>query len=66
MVRRKVASITDSVREHLTAVSVGRGDQVEERLRVEYKKRRLLDQVLEKVYLVRQGPAFTTQVPVPV
>lgn len=65
MVKRKVAAITDTVRQHLAAIVGDRADQVEARVRAEYKKRRLLEELVDKVYLVRQGPSFSTQVPVP-
>jgi phenylalanyl-tRNA synthetase alpha chain len=62
VVKRKVNSITDTVREDLTAIAKDSGEQVESRLKMEYKKRKLVEEVVEKVYLVRQGPSFSTQV----
>jgi hypothetical protein len=61
VVRRKVDSITDLVREHLSAMAGGGGDQVDNKLKADYKKRKLVEEVVEKVYLVRPGPGFTTQ-----
>ena len=63
MVKRKVDFVTDTVRQHLTAMAGDTGDQVvDSRVKVEYKKRRLVEELVEKVYLVRPGPSFTTQV----
>jgi hypothetical protein len=39
----------------------GGGDKVDNKLKADYKKRKLVEEVVEKVYLVRPGPGFTTQ-----
>jgi phenylalanyl-tRNA synthetase alpha chain len=61
-VKRKVAAIQDKVRDQLELVSSGRGEEVEERLRAELKRRKLLEEVTEKIYRVKPGVNFSTTV----
>jgi len=61
-VKRKVATIVDTVQANLNLVSEGKGEEVEEKAKVELKKRKLLEEVTEKIWLVRKGENFSTTI----
>lgn len=56
VVRRKVDSIVDSTKAHLS------GDlaSLPEKEKAEYRKRKLVTEVTEKIYTLTKGPAFAT------
>lgn len=60
LVKRKVETIVDSVQEHLIAFTKGLGHDVPETLRNEYKKRKLLQEVITKSFIISKGPEFST------
>jgi phenylalanyl-tRNA synthetase alpha chain len=61
-VTRKVDSISDTVQEHLRHIQDGRTSQVGEEQKQEYRKRKLLQEVVVKSYLLSKGKDFTTSV----
>ena len=62
VVKRKVDSITDTVQDNLKMLSKGSGDSLDASLRTEYKKRKLVEEVTEKIYLVKKGSNFSTSI----
>merc|ERR1719397_1532842 len=58
-VKRKVAEIKDTVKENLNHVNDGKADNVEEKVKAELKKRKLLEEVTEKIYMIKKGPNFS-------
>ncbi|XP_065333644.1 phenylalanine--tRNA ligase alpha subunit [Cloeon dipterum] len=65
VVRRKVASIDDAVRTDLSALLLEGRDQMSEAQKVEYKKRKLLQEVVVKGFHLGKGPEFTLSVSKP-
>ena len=61
-VKRKVADIKDAVQENLNLVREGKADAIEEKVKAELKKRKLLEEVTEKIYMIKKGPNFSTTV----
>lgn len=61
LVKRKVATITDTVQEHLKEIKKGI-DNIPENVRNEYKKRKLLQEVTVKSFLLTKGPQFSTTI----
>ena len=61
-VKRKVAEIKDTVKENLNQVNEGKADAVEDKVKAELKKRKLLEEVTEKIYMIKKGPNFSTTV----
>jgi len=62
MVKRKVETITDNVKVHLELIKHGKDSSVDEKVKGEYKKRKLLEEVTEKHYKLRTGANFTTKI----
>lgn len=60
LVKRKVESITDVVQEHLIAINKGLGQDIPDNVRNEYKKRKLLQEVVTKSFIISKGPEFST------
>lgn len=60
LVKRKVESISDVVQEHLIAINKGLGDDIPDNVRIEYKKRKLLQDVVTKSFIISKGPEFST------
>lgn len=60
LVKRKVDSITDVVQEHLISINKGLGDDIPDNVRNEYKKRKLLQEVVTKSFIISKGPEFST------
>jgi len=61
VVKRKVESISDKLQTHLALIQAGQADSVEDKLKSEYKKRRMLEEVTEKHYRLRKGANFSTR-----
>ena len=59
MVKRKVDSITDHVKDHLKLVEAGKIDEIDNKARDEYKKRKLLHEVNFTAYKLSKGSEFT-------
>ena len=62
---RKVASIEDEVQKQLVHVAQGQGDAVPEKAREDFRKRKLLQEVLVKYYELIPGDNFTTTIQKP-
>lgn len=61
LVKRKVDTIVDSVQEHLIEVKKGI-DNLTTNVRNDYKKRKLLQEVTVKSFLLSKGPQFSTTI----
>ncbi|XP_037045807.1 phenylalanine--tRNA ligase alpha subunit, partial [Bradysia coprophila] len=60
LVKRKVDTITDVVQEHLMSINKGLGQDIPDNVRNEYKKRKLLQEVVTKSFIISKGPEFST------
>lgn len=60
LVKRKVDTITDVVQEHLMSINKGLTDGIPDNIRNEYKKRKLLQEVVTKSFIISKGPEFST------
>ena len=60
LVRRKVDTISDTVQSHLQLIQ--RGEDLDDKTRNDYKKRKLVEEVIEKIYIVKKGPNFSTTI----
>ena len=58
MVKPKVDSIQDHVKEHLIAISKGQIDEIDNKAKDEYKKRKLLHEVNVTAYDISKGSEF--------
>ena len=57
LVKRKVGSVSDVVQKHLRDVEAGK-DSSTDKEKAEYKKRKLVQEVVVKVYRLSKGPNF--------
>lgn len=55
LVKKKVPNITDSVQIHLQRLSKGDTSQLTDSLKQEYKKRKLVQEVVVKSFLLNKG-----------
>lgn len=60
LIKRKVNEITDTVQEHLVAVSKGLDQDIPDAVRNDYKKRKLLQEVVVKSFNISMGAEFST------
>ncbi|XP_037726605.1 phenylalanine--tRNA ligase alpha subunit [Drosophila subpulchrella] len=60
LVRRKVDTITDVVRNQLQQVAQGKGDQLPAKEVTDFKKRKLLQETTTKSFVLARGPEFAT------
>ncbi len=60
-VKRKVDTVVDEVRQHLQRLQIG-DDAIPDNTKQEYKKRKLVQEVTVKSFLVRKGPKFSTSI----
>lgn len=60
LIRRKVDTITDTVQEHLVAVAKGMDATIPDPVKTDYKKRKLLQEVVTKSFVISKGPEFST------
>ncbi|XP_028166464.1 phenylalanine--tRNA ligase alpha subunit [Ostrinia furnacalis] len=61
LVKKKVDSITDTVQDHLNEIKKGI-DNLADNIRNDYKKRKLLQEVTIKSFLLSKGPQFATTI----
>ncbi|XP_063545039.1 phenylalanine--tRNA ligase alpha subunit [Cydia strobilella] len=61
IVKRKVDAITDIVQDHLNEVKKGL-DTLPDNVRNDYKKRKLLQEITIKSFLLSKGPQFATSI----
>ncbi|XP_008473431.1 phenylalanine--tRNA ligase alpha subunit-like [Diaphorina citri] len=64
-VLRKVDSVTDELQAHLKLIANNEYDKVPEANKVDYKKRKLLQEVTIKSFLLKKGPEFSTTIQKP-
>ena len=62
LVKRKVEEIEDLVQKNLGLLQQGKGDLVDEKLKSDYKKRKLVEEVIEKIYNIKKGGNFSTTI----
>jgi len=62
LVKRKVEEIEDLVQKNLGLLQQGKGDLVDEKLKSDYKKRKLVEEVTEKIYNIKKGENFSTTI----
>ena len=65
LVRRKVETVQDNIQAALLQVRAGAGDTLPDKERAEYKKRKMLQEVTEKIYILSRGEQFTTTISKP-
>ncbi|XP_063632790.1 phenylalanine--tRNA ligase alpha subunit [Cydia splendana] len=61
IVKRKVDAITDIVQDHLNEIKKGL-DSLPDNVRNDYKKRKLLQEITIKSFLLSKGPQFATSI----
>jgi len=62
LVKRKVAVIEDLVQKNLVLLQQGKDNLVDEKLKSDYKKRKLVEEVTEKIYNITKGENFSTTI----
>lgn len=60
IVKRKVESITDTVQEHLRQVDAGQASALSDAVRADYRKRKLLQEIVVKSFIISKGKEFAT------
>lgn len=60
VVKRKVESITDTVQEHLKLVDAGQASALTDAVRADYRKRKLLQEIVVKSFIISKGAEFAT------
>lgn len=61
LVKKKVDTITDTVQDHLNEIKKGI-DNLPDNIRNDYKKRKLMQEVTVKSFLLSKGPQFATTI----
>lgn len=59
-VTRKVSEITDEVQSHLLLISNDKSNKISDSFKQDYKKRKLLQEISVKSFILRRGSQFTT------
>lgn len=62
LIKRKVDTIRDTVQENLKLLHQSSGATLDAVLKNEYKKRKLVEEVTEKIYVVKKGSNFSTSI----
>lgn len=62
LVKRKVENIEDLVQKNLGLIEQGAGHTVDDKLKSDYKKRKLVEEVTEKIYNITKGENFSTTI----
>lgn len=60
LVKRKIAEIVDIVQNHLISIEAGNLSEITDNLKQEYKKRKLIQEVTVKYFILEKGPEFST------
>jgi len=60
IVKKKVNEIEDLVQKNLELIKQGNGESVNDKLKSDYKKRKLVEEVVEKIYKIKKGSNFST------
>lgn len=61
LIRKQVTEITDTVQLHVKAVVAGDVSEINDKLKQEYKKRKLVQEVVIKYFVLSKGPEFSTE-----
>lgn len=61
VVKKKVDKIDDIVKTHLVEIRQGKGESIPENVKNEYKKRKLLQEIVTKSFILSKGPEFSTK-----
>lgn len=61
LVKKKTESITDTVQDYLNEIKKGI-DNLPDNVRNDYKKRKLLQEITLKSFLLSKGPQFSTSI----
>lgn len=61
LVKRKVPSITDTVQQTLKFIQSGSTDGLSDKDKQEYKKRKLIQEIVVKSFLLKKGPEFSLE-----
>lgn len=61
LIKRKVDAIVDTVQNHLKEIASGAEHSITDAIRNDYKKRKLLTEVITKSFVVSKGPEFSLQ-----
>lgn len=62
VVKRKIDSITDVVQDNLRTIEKGLENDVSDNVKNDYKKRKLLQEMTIKSFILKKGPEFTTTI----
>lgn len=62
LVKKKVSQISDTVQTNLQSIAFGDFSKITDNLKQEYKKRKLIQEVTIKSFLLRRGPEFALTV----
>lgn len=60
LIKRKVESIVDTVQEHLLQIAGGSTESFNDAIRNDYKKRKLLQEITIKSFIISKGKEFAT------
>ncbi|CRL05863.1 CLUMA_CG019055, isoform A [Clunio marinus] len=60
IVRRKVDSIDDIVQQHLIELKCGKGENIPDNIKNDYKKRKLMVENVTRSYVISKGAKFST------
>lgn len=60
IVKKKVDTITDTVQEHLREVDAGNAKNLPEAARTDYRKRKLVQEIVVKSFIISKGTEFAT------
>ncbi|XP_017777524.1 PREDICTED: phenylalanine--tRNA ligase alpha subunit [Nicrophorus vespilloides] len=63
IVKRKIEAITDLVQQHLKSIQAGNLSEITDNLKQEYKKRKLIQEVVMKSFLLSKGANFALTLP---
>ena len=62
LVKRKVEKIEDLVQKNLGLIKQGKGDSIDDKVKSDYKKRKLVEEITEKIYHLKKGDNFSTSI----
>lgn len=61
LIKRKVQEIEDVIQKHLIEINTGKGQDIPDSVRNEYKKRKLLQEVVTKSFILTKGAEFALE-----
>jgi len=62
LVKRKVSSIKDAIKDYLCDVRSGFADKLPDKEKSELKKRKLMQEITDKIYILQKGANFSTSI----